>query len=811
MLVGEPAARQVCFDGRDFDPGAATGNFIYGGQLPSDLDGTTPPPAGSPNFFLQFLDSTTAGADKLLEFKFRVDWDNPTSSTFGPPIEIPIADFSSNLCGYNDPGTPDPRNCIAQKDSTDGLDPIPDRLMHRLAYRNFGDREALVVNHTVHVGDVDRHAGIRWYEIRDPDRTPTVHQQSTWAPDAESRWMGSAAMDGAGNIALGYSLSGANRNPAIAYTARRAGDALGQMTLGEGLLYQGLGAQVGTGSRWGDYSSMSVDPNGCTFWYTTEHYLGTGEFNWGTRVGAFTLPVCGDPQLTLSASSPLVRVRDDFTYTIGVTTGQSPAQGVAIAQVLPVGVTLLSVTPSTGSCQGTATVTCDLGDLPAGALETIALSVRANATGDLASTATLSTASPDPDLANNLASVTTQVYDPCVVPGAVMAADAAGDQTGTAQQDLSSVAIAEPYFGPGASKLVFTLKVQDLDPTPQPNAYWYEHFSYGGRAWFVDMETATNPLAPTFNYGFFAVDPDTGFNTENVLGAADAGSFATDGTITITLATSKLDPDGETPPPSAGSLLSGIHGETRNLVGVLLVLADSTSGAPYTLSGNDYCEPNAPPTATLQATPSSGTAPLTVAFDASASSDPDPGDAIASYTFHFGDGSTPETRSSSTVSHTYSDPGTYHATLTVTDSRGLASSNGASVDIQATAPPSADVAIQKTGPATGHVGQPITYSIAVTNNGPSAAGGVTVTDTMPKNTGFGSVSSTQGTCAPKPRSRLVVCDIGTLTSGGTATVTLVLKPTIKGSFTNTASVSATSLNDPVSGNNTSSVTTMVSP
>lgn len=123
----------------------------------------------------------------------------------------------------------------------------------------------------------------------------------------------------------------------------------------------------------------------------------------------------------------------------------------------------------------------------------------------------------------------------------------------------------------------------------------------------------------------------------------------------------------------------------------------------------------------------------------------------------------------------------------------------------------ADLAVVKTGPATGHVGQPITYTITASNKGPSTANGVTVTDTMPKNTGFGSVSSTQGSCAPKPHSQLVVCNIGTVANGSTVTVTLTLKPTTKGTFTNTVSVASTSPNDPVSGNNTSSVTTKVSP
>ena len=835
MLAGDPNARQVCFDESTFDPKDTNGNYVYGGQLPSDLDGTGygagftgAPPAGRPNFFLQFVDSTTAGQDKLLEFKFHVDWTNPANSTFGSengngvPIEIPVADFEVVCHGDQ---TEEDRNCIPQADADpnadyslpgmpdigDYLDAIGDRLMYRLAYRNFGSHESLVLNHTVNAGPGDTfpdngHAAMRWYELRNPNGTPTVYQQSTFAPDAAHRWMGSIAMDSAGNIALGYSKSSATIHPAIGYAARRASDPPNMLTIGEGTIIQGTGSQHDTGRRWGDYSSMSVDPNGCTFWYTTEYYAGTDTFNWNTRVGAFTLPVCGDPQISLNASAPLVRVGSDYTYTIGVTSGASPALGVSVSNVVPSGAGLLSVTTSKGSCTGTATVVCNLGDLPAGALETITLKVHARTAGELTDTATLSTSSPDPNPANNTASVTTTVYDSCVLPGAVVARDASGDQTGTAQQDLTSVAVAEPAAPPGADKLVFTLKVQSLSPAPQPNAYWYAHFTYGGVNWFVDMETASNPTGPTFNYGFFAPDPDTGINTENVVGQADAGTFSPDGTITITLSNSKLDPAGAIGPPSAGSLLSGIHGETRNLVGVLLVLADATPSGNYTLAGNDACAANRPPTAALSATPTSGSAPLTVTLNASGSSDPDPGDSVVSYTFTFGDGSTPVTQSTATVTHTYANPGTYQASLTVTDSRGQDSTNTATVTIQVN--PAADLAVVKTGPATGHVGQAMTYTIRVTNNGPATATGVTVTDRLPKNAGFGSASSG---CSPKPKQQLVVCTVGTMAKGATATITITVKPTTKGAFTDTATVSATSPNDPVSGNNTSSVTTTVTP
>ncbi len=790
MIAGDPNARQVCFDESAFDPKDANGNYVYGGQLPADLDGTTPPPAGEPNFFMQFLDSTTAGKDKLLEFKFHVDWSNPASSTFGDgtaggdgkPVEIPVADFDSSLC---DSGNT--RLCLPQKDSPDGLDSIPDRLMYRLAYRNFGDHESIVANHTVSVGDAATHAGVRWYELRSPNASPRVYQQGTFAPDAEHRWMGSIAMDAAGDIALGYSLTSADRHPAIAYTARRAGDALGQMTLGEELLYQGLGSQTDTEGRWGDYSSMSVDPNGCTFWFTSEHYLGTDSFNWGTRVGSFTLPVCGDPQLSMSSSTSAVQVRKDVTYTIGVNSGQNPALGVSVTDVLPSGVTLLSVSSTRGTCGGSTTVVCNLGDLPAGDLEKITLTVHMSAAGNLTNTATLSVSSPDSNPDNNTSSVTTQVFDPCTAPGAVLATD--------------------------------PLKAQNLDPIPQPSSYWYTHFSYGGVSYFVDMETDSSlTKSPTFHYGRYDVDPTTGLNTQNVLGDADSGTWKPDGTITITLSNGKLTqvPNPDDPPtgtpPSAGSLISGIHGETRQVVGVLLALVDTTGSGGYTLSGNGFCAPNTSPTAALQATPTSGPAPLTVGFDASGSSDADAGDHVASYTFRFGDGTTPVTQSSPTSSHTYGSPGSYRVTLTVRDSRGEESANVAARDITVT--PGADLAVKAVGPASAKNGSLATYTITVTNNGPAAATGVVATDNLPFKAQFKSVQVSPAAACTKASAgnvTTVSCNLGTLASGATSTITLVAKlsGTVGQVLTDTASVSEGAPGDANSANDTSIVTTTV--
>ncbi len=297
MLAGQPA-RFVWFDESAANP--TGGQYI--GQLPADADGSKLPPAGAPNVFAEVDDPASipptgtgdAGFDMRL-WNFHVDWSNPKASTFGndgsPSATLPVAPFVRPQCtyGYGD--------CALQKGGPQGLDVLGDRLMFRLAYRNFGDHASLVLDHTV---KADALEGIRWYEVRSPTESPAIVQQGTYAPDDSptnplSRWLGSIAMDKQGNIALGFSASGANDYPSLRYTGRAAGDAPGQVTQAEQVLFTGQGPQTEPEGRWGDYSELSVDPvNDCTFWFTSE-YLTTDTVvigSWATRIGAFRFPGC---------------------------------------------------------------------------------------------------------------------------------------------------------------------------------------------------------------------------------------------------------------------------------------------------------------------------------------------------------------------------------------------------------------------------------------------------------------------------------------------------------------------------------------
>ena len=366
MLAGT-AATQQCF----------STTTSYGGLLPADLDGTTLPPAGAPNVQVSLGTTSTT----LAYWKFHVDWTTPANTTFTGPTPLTVASYSPACSG----GT-----CIAQSGTTNKLDSLADRLMFRLAYRNIGGTESLVVTHSVTSGT---NVGMRWYELRLSGGNPTVYQQGTYAPDATSRWMGSAAMDKAGNLAMGYATSSSTSFPSIKYTGRLAGDTLGTMTQGENVIVNGAGSQTGTLTRWGDYSSMSLDPtDDCTFWFSHEYLGASGSFNWKTRIGSFTLPGCtaplntasvsasptsasvvagssasttlstavvsgGTESLTLSAAGLPAGATASFSPT-SVTTGGSSAMTVATTSATPAGT--YAVTVSATGASGTATTSFSL-------------------------------------------------------------------------------------------------------------------------------------------------------------------------------------------------------------------------------------------------------------------------------------------------------------------------------------------------------------------------------------------------------------------------------------------------------------------
>jgi len=346
MLQGQAARLQY------FDLFAVNQNF--GGMLPSDLEGATLPPAGAPNYFAEVDDNSMGdlgAVDAVRLWEFHTDWITPTASTFGvngqPNITLTVAPFNWLPCVLT--GS---RSCIPQP-GTLSVDAVGDRLMHRLTYRNFGEHDLLLLNHTVDAGG--GRAGIRWYEVRQPGGAAAIYQQGTYAPDdGQSRWMASLAMDHIGNIALGYSVSGQSLFPSIRYAGRLDNDPLGQMPQAEASIVEGGGAQTGS-QRWGDYSSLTLDPvDDCTFWYTQEYYAATSAFNWRTRIASFRFPTCTTAPTGLlrgtvrdaASLHPIANARLTISSGPGQAIGLSAPTG-AYTYTLPIGVYSL-----TGSAYG---------------------------------------------------------------------------------------------------------------------------------------------------------------------------------------------------------------------------------------------------------------------------------------------------------------------------------------------------------------------------------------------------------------------------------------------------------------------------
>ena len=356
MLSGA-AAQQVCFQ---------QGSGV-GGLLPADLDGTTAPPAGSPNYQIFF------GTNSLQLFKFHVDFATPANSTFTGPTNIPVAAFSPLCAG----GT-----CVKQPTGGNQLDSLADRLMFRLGYRNLGNHESLVTSHAVVAGTT---GGVRWYELQNPNGTPVVAQQSTFAPDASYRWMSSIAMDQSGNMGLGYTVSSSSVNPSVRYTGRLASDPASTMGT-EVSAVAGGGVQNGSTSngplsRWGDYSAMTVDPvDDCTFWYTQEYMKTTGSFNWNTRISSFKFPSCGGaaaPAATLSPTS--------LTFVSQNVGSTSAAQAITLTNG---GSAALSITSIAASGDYAQTNTCGT-SLAAGANCSISVTFTPTAAGTRTGTITV--------------------------------------------------------------------------------------------------------------------------------------------------------------------------------------------------------------------------------------------------------------------------------------------------------------------------------------------------------------------------------------------------------------------------------------
>jgi hypothetical protein len=275
MLKGEPATEQcLVIDGVNFLNNA-------------DVDGRAVPPPGGPNIMM------AAGGTQLKQifedeviyaWKFHVDWTAPANTRLIGPDKIPVAPYHYLCNGQL-------TNCVPQPETDRRLDAQGDKIMQRVVYRRVNGRESIVASHSV--ATKAGGGGVRWYEFRlDKERNPVLYQQGTYAPDGFFRWMGSIAMDGKGNIGVGYSFGGTPNFVGQRFAARMANDPKGKFTLRETILVEGEGVQTNT-LRWEDYATTAIDPSDdCTFWYSGDYFKKQAT-SYSSRIGAFRLPGCG--------------------------------------------------------------------------------------------------------------------------------------------------------------------------------------------------------------------------------------------------------------------------------------------------------------------------------------------------------------------------------------------------------------------------------------------------------------------------------------------------------------------------------------
>ncbi len=313
-LAGDPAAGAVYVNLGAIDQSTA-------GTLPGDIDGYVAPPPGLPEIIGEYrADEFGDPVDGVRIYKWIPNFTNPGSSSLTVLGDVALAPFDARSPDYN--GTPDSpiRDQIEQKDGAN-LDAVSDRSMHRFAYRNFGTSanpvNSYVGNFTVNVsGQAPTTAaayqtGIRWFEMRRTGDSLSVFDQGTHnltpgnGASGLNDWMGSIAQDNLGNIALGFSQAGTTQHADIKTAGRTGGHtAAGTLNEGEATFFAAPGAQTSMSGRWGDYSSMSIDPtDDCTFWYTQEYYAVISSGVWSTRVGKFRYPQCTDaPKATIQGT-----------------------------------------------------------------------------------------------------------------------------------------------------------------------------------------------------------------------------------------------------------------------------------------------------------------------------------------------------------------------------------------------------------------------------------------------------------------------------------------------------------------------------
>ncbi len=804
MYAGSPTVQVVTFD-------APASDFAV---LPSNarLQTGTPPP-GTPNYYLSTWEFTNA----LTVYKFHVDWDKISTSTFTGP-DTPLA------------ATSWPNASVPNAPSLGGnsLDVIQIRAMMQIQYTNFGGTESLWATHTVRRQNTTGFAAPRWYQVNVTGGTvaASLPQAATWDPDGANviyRFVPSLALDRTGDLALGYSTSNSTTKPALKYAGRLAADPVNTFSQTEQLLFQGTGTQTGncgTSSciRWGDYTGMTLDPDGCTFWMTNEYFAVDG-LNFLTRIGSFSYPSCtpvgagGTLSGTVTATvggAPIAGA----TVTLGSRTTTTDGSGSYSFTGLPAGTYPSETASAPGYNSSTAT--------------NIAITDGNTTTQDFSlSTAPTSACPVDTTQADFQTGVATNV-DLTTSPGDVILLNAATIDQQNTTLGTSGVGITTTTWGGQTFTPSVTGQMTRVDINlfcsgctgTTPNLTLSLRATSGGLPTGADLATAT---ITGFNNGASAYYTAT-FGTPPTLTAGTQYALAIRPTANPSPGTYALTRSG-TATAGADVYAGGarVAGATSGTVWSIPLTGGVSTDAGFKVYMNtgfaasgDFIssvkDSNPPPTYTPVWTTLSWTATVpavtTLKFQVAASNS-----ATGPFNFVGPDGTAATFFTTSGASLSQFNGFRYlqyRAYFTTTDSTMTPTLNDVTVCFDDVAPP--DVAITKTDGVTSAVpGGSVTYTITASNPAVIAANPVTVADTFPAvlTCTWTCVGAGGGTCTASGSGNLN--DTANLPASGsvTYTATCAIAAAATGTLSNTAT--ATFAGDPNTANNSATDTDTLTP
>jgi hypothetical protein len=238
-------------------------------------------PANVPGYITYLQDNAWGGVsfDHLKIWEIEMDWNNTGNSTISSPLEIPTDPF--------DAGEIFGQGAVDQPGTNQKLAAHGGIISFAANYRTFADHNSWLITFNTFIDNNDT-GGIRWIELRNDDVNPwAIYQEGTYAvADGHSRFMSSSAMDASGNIGLGFSIGSSTLPVGIRYTGRFDGDPLGQMTVAETTIVDGVGVRNNS-YRYGDYGHLTMDPDNFTFWYTADFFFANNA--WRTQIASFSL------------------------------------------------------------------------------------------------------------------------------------------------------------------------------------------------------------------------------------------------------------------------------------------------------------------------------------------------------------------------------------------------------------------------------------------------------------------------------------------------------------------------------------------